>query len=133
MDQDRMQYVDILGKQYPLCFTISAQEQVNKEFGGLSKMFDAIKGDADAAPSAVTDLLHILMVGGAARVKALAWMEGETPDLPKLPPREVLKELVTMGDVAALKENVFFAIRRSMERTVEVAPESPKNAETTQG
>ncbi len=131
-NQDRIEYVDLLGKQYPLCFTISAQEQVNKEFGGLSQMFDAIKKDSDAAAPVMITLLHILMIGGAARTKALAWMSDETPDLPKLPSKDDLKDLMTIGEIAAIKEHIFRTIRRSMERTVEVAPDSRKNGETTQ-
>lgn len=131
LEDNRVTYISIMGKRFPLCFTVAAQERVNREFGGLVKMFDSLGKDADGAPSAMVALLHILMEGGAARERAISRMNGSTADIASVPDLDALKNLVTVGDVNTYKKTIFQAIQNATSVTVEVEPE--KNVKTTQG
>lgn len=134
MEDKRVVYVELYGRQYPLCLTVLAHEKICKEWGGLEQMAKAMDTEGEQAIPITAKLLHILMEGGAARVKALAWMEGiDAPELPKVPAAETLSGLLVLEDVSMLQNKVFEAIRASRAATVEAEPpKEGKNAETTQ-
>lgn len=132
MEDKRTTYIDLYGKRYPLCFTVSAQERVSQTFGGMDKMAERMADDSAALDATVT-LIQILMCGGRDRVKALAWMAGEEADTPEVPELPVLKNLILLTDLKEYQNQAFLAIGVSTEKTVEVAPETGKNADATQG
>lgn len=134
MEDKRVVYVEIYGRQYPLCLTVLAHEKICQEWGGLEQMAKAMDATGEQAIPITAKLLHILMEGGAARIKALAWVEGiDKPTLPEVPAAEMLSALLVLEDVSQLQEKVFVAIRASREATVEAEPpKEEKNAETTQ-
>lgn len=134
MEDKRVVYVELYGRQYPLCLTVLAHEKICQQWGGLEQMAKAMDATGEQAISITAKLLHILMEGGTARIKALAWMEGSNNlELPKIPDAEMLSALLVLEDVSQLQERVFAAIRVSREATVEAEPpKEEKNAETTQ-
>lgn len=129
---DRVIYVKLFGKEYPLCLTVSAQERINQEFGSMVGMFDRLKKADATIGSTYVAFCHHMMQGGNDRVRALAWMEGEEVEVPEVPTREMLSCLLTSADLADLKEKLFQSVAVSNSRTVEVGADKEKNVETTQ-
>lgn len=134
MQEDKYtSYIELYGKKYPLCLTVAAQERANAEFGGVKQMLKDMQGTDDQILSSTIKLTHLLMCGGRDRAKALAWMSGEKSDTPTVPDCELMRELMTMKDIADCQQKVFEAIRASNSRTVEAEPVKEKNVNTTQG
>lgn len=133
MEDKRITYATICGKEFPLCLTVAAHQKIIDIWGGLQQMAQDMTGGEESIPK-TAKLCHILMEGGAARVKALAWMDGvETPALPTVPDLELLEELMDLKDVKDMSAKAFEAIRVSRGVTVEVAQEdNEKNADATQ-
>lgn len=130
-EDKRTTYIDIYGKQYPMCLTVSANERINQTFGGLSKMGEIMEEDGENAVGTMVDLIHILLCGGRDRVKALAWLDGETVDTPEVPESAILKDMISLRELGEFKYKAYEAMGVSTERMVEVEQETGKNAETT--
>lgn len=133
MDDKKTTYIDFYGKQYPLCLTVSAHERINETFGGLSGMAQAMSGKDEAAVGAVANLMHALMLGGQARMKALAWLSGEKVELPPVPDLDILKGLLTLEDIPKYQQALFDNVALSSAQEVETDPKTEKNVEATQG
>lgn len=134
MDGDkRVVYVELYGRWYPLCLTVMAHQKICEAWGGLEQMAKAMDTEGEMAIPITAKLLHIMMEGGNARIRALAWMDGEeVPDLPRVPGAEILSSLLVLEDIGDLQEQVFAAVRASKSSTVEAEPPAlEKNGETT--
>lgn len=131
MNDDRLITLNFFGREYPLCLTVLAQQQVEEEWGSLDDLSELLTQTGAEAMTGWCQLLRILMEGGAARVKTLAWMECKTADnLFPIPETDTLTQIVGWADIAAFGPVIMTAIGGSTQQTVEAAPE--KNAETTQ-
>ena len=135
MEDKRITYATIAGRKFPLCLTVAAHQKIIDTYGGLQQMAQAMSEGELGIPQ-TAKLAHILMEGGTARVKALAWMEGEEPPiLHEVPPLETLQELLDMADIKQISNKLFEAIRVSRGVTVEVESKednNTKNADATQ-
>lgn len=133
MMDKRISYTEICGKEFPLCLTVAAEQKIIDRFGGLQQMAEAMD-NGEAGIPVIANLAHILLEGGAARVKALAWMEGKESNAPEVPKLELLQELLDLKDATDLAPQLFAAIKVSRGVTVETQEEENKgkNAETTQ-
>lgn len=135
MEDKRITYAKVCGREYPLCLTVAAHQKIIDKFGGLQEMSNQLEGETSVAQCAW--LTHTLIEGGVAREKALDWMMGtslatnnEVPDL------ELLKDAMDLAEVDTLWPVLFGAIRRSRGITVEAEGEEGeegKNGGTTQG
>lgn len=132
IEDKRVTYEKICGREYPLCLTVAAHQKIIDRFGGLSEMVNEMEGEKAVQTAAW--LAHTLMEGGAARVKALAWMEGEEAPEIKVPPLDVLVDAMDLKDVNDLGSRLFVAIRVSRGVTVETddSENNEKNVSTTQ-
>lgn len=129
---DRTVYLDFYGKEYPLCMTVLASNEVDTQFGSFAAMSDAISRGVESLGD-WAQLLHILMEGGSARVKALAFLNGEeVGNLPNVPDLDTIKTILSWEDIQQDKQVIIDAIVKSKQSTVEVAPDTEKNVETTQ-
>lgn len=133
MRDDRTVYYDFYGKRYPLCLTVLASNEIDTQFGSFDGMSDAISGGVSSI-GAWAQLLHILMEGGSARVKAIAFLNGESAaDLPAVPELDVVKTILSWEDIQRDGQTIMNAILKGRQPTVEVAPDMGKNVEATQG
>ena len=131
MTDKRTSYIDLYGKEYPLCLTVQAQEQICTDHGSVMALLEKVQDSAvDALPYWVY-LLHCLMEGGAARVKALAFISGEPYAKQEVPELETLNQIVGWADIRELMPSIYKAIGLSTSQTVETE-ETEKNAETAQ-
>lgn len=120
----KISYIELLGKQYPLCFSLSATKALSDKFGDLTAMQKKI-GDADLAvqADAICSMLSILLEAGQryCRVAGL--------DCP--PPLECdVGDVIDLSDPSAVTA-IFAAISGGNKREVEVA--ESKNAEAKRG
>lgn len=119
----KVSYIELLGKQYPMCFSLTAATEMDEAFGGIETMADRIqKGSLAQKAAAINKALEILMKAG----RTYASLNGmEVPDpLPCSP-----ADLIDVTDGAAVR-SIFSAIANDTEREVETVP---KNAEAAQG
>ena len=132
MDDKRLTHIDFFGGEYPLCLTVLAQEKIAEDYGSTTKLLEALDDEENSLDGLKhwINLLHYLMEGGVARVKALAFIAGEEANVPAVPTVDQLKEIIGWSDVRAYTTAIFAAIGVSTAQTVEAEPK--KNVETTQ-
>lgn len=128
---DRTTYLNFFGQEYPLCLTVLASDSITKEFGGYDALGTALSKGVDSLGD-WAKLLQILMDGGAARVKAIAWLNGENPDNPDVPDLDTIRNILSWGDIQRDRDLIMSAISGSSNPTVEAEPDMGKNAEATQ-
>lgn len=131
MNDDRTTYIDFFGQQYPLCLTVLASQKITERFGGIEALGKALEAGGADGLTTWAELLHILMEGGAGRVKAIAWLNGEDVATPSVPDLETITQILSWSDVSAFGSALWTAMGVSTQTTVETEPE--KNAEATQG
>lgn len=119
----KVTYVEFLGQNHPLCFSLAASEKILEEFKSLDAMSDAITGD-DLANKvhAIDRVLQILMEAG--RIYASACGEDLPPELPCRP-----ADLIDVRDPKATHA-IFDVMKADTDRTVEA---EGKNGEATSG
>ena len=119
----KVSYIEFLGEKHPVCFSLSASEELSEKFGGLEKMQKNLtSGDIAKVSAAVDAVLTCLMKAGRIYVGA---MGGDLP--PELPCRPA--DLIDVTDKSAV-ESIFAAIQADTSREVET---KGKNAKATPG
>ena len=109
----KVTYINLLGEEHPMCFSLSAIEEISDTFGSVDAMSEAVESDNVALKlSAVSKLLNILIKAGR-RYGALVGME-----LPKEIKGNV-GDLIDISDPEAISK-VFEAIANDSEREIEV-------------
>lgn len=109
-------YVKLLGEKHPLCFSLSATEEIVERFGGTGQMTDALTS-ADTAQKlrAVDTVLEILMRAGRAYCAAV----GEA--LPKpLPCRPA--DVIGIDEANEVVSRIFDTITADASRQIEADP-----------
>ena len=69
----RITYIELLGERHPLCFSLSAIEQIADTFGGIEEMQAALGDDSNTVKQMknVITLLKILMRAGRRYYKLM--------------------------------------------------------------
>lgn len=118
----RVSYIELCGEKHPLCFSLSATEDIIEEFGSVEAMGDIITGN-DMLPRirAVDTVLTILLRAGRAYCSAMGM---EMPAPLRCRPADVID--ITSGDAVSA---IFDTMKKDGERSVEAVS---KNAEPTQ-
>jgi hypothetical protein len=113
----KISYINLLGKDYPLCFSLSATEKLTEEFGSMEQMQSAIK---DSSVKSICTILDVLLEAGQKYCKVAGI---DCP--PPLPCRA--GDVIDLSDPEAVTA-IFHAISAGNERTVEAVE---KNAVAT--
>ena len=109
----RVSTIELLGKTYPLCFSLTAATEMEEAFGGLDKLSERMAGGSLAQRAgAINTALEILLKAG--RVYASAAGLDVPPPLPCEP-----GDLMDVTDGNAVN-TIFSAISGSAEREVEI-------------
>lgn len=117
----KVSYITLLDRDYPLCFSLSASEELADAFGSLDKMTKDLTGkDMGKMCKAINVTLNALMKAGRIYSEALG---REVPEPLPCQPCDV----IDMTDPESVKA-IFAAINGDTKRSVEA-----KNAKTTQG
>lgn len=127
--ESNLRTISIGGKNYPMCFSVKAAQEVSLRYGGLEHVAAGIsEGGTEKILGEVVWLLALMIGQGAARRNLLEGA-GEKPAT-----EEEIGILMDVSDLANLQGQLMDAMTAGMTREVEVDPgESEKNAETTQG
>ena len=119
----KVSYIELLGKRYPMCFSLTAAAEMDEAFGGLDALSDRMQtGSLVQQAKVISKALEILMKAGRIYASACG-MEVPEP-LPCTP-----ADLLDVTDGTAVKA-IFSSISGDTEREVETVP---KNGEATQG
>ena len=114
-------YIELLGEKHPLCFSLSAVEEIAAEFGGVDEMSAALKdGTGLEKIRATVKVLDILLRAGRRYCKAV----GE--DMPAPLPCDI-GDIIDATDPSSVKA-IFAAINGDSEREIEA---KSKNAKPT--
>lgn len=118
----RVNYIELAGKKYPLCFSMAATEAICEQFGSTDQMFEAIKSeDVLGRLRAFDSVLEILMDAGRKYCKLIG---EEVPEPLQGRPADV----IDMSDPQALSA-IFTAFGADAETKIETVS---KNAAPTQ-
>ena len=119
----KVSYIELLGKKYPLCFSLTAATEMEEAFGGLDKLSERLTGGGIARQAvAVNTALEILLKAGRVYASA-SGMEVPEP-LPCAP-----ADLIDVTDGAAVKA-IFSTVAGVTEREVETVPPNGEAAQS---
>lgn len=120
----KVTYIELLGERHPLCFSLSAIEDICDTFGSVEDMQTLLFDDANTSAKLKTvgKLLDILVKAGRRYFK----LTGK-----ELPPeiKGNVADLIDISDPNSITK-VFEAINGDAEREIEARPS--KNAEAAQ-
>lgn len=119
--------VIINGTEYPIAYTVEAQNKLAERAGGLEKIKDMI-GSQELSHMAV---LHIMMEAAERREKVMAKMAGEEYSGPVIPDEEDLKNLVLIGEMTEVIHRITMAMREGNKSEVEIKEETGKKESAT--
>lgn len=119
----KVTYIELLGKQHPLCFSLAASEKLDEAFGDLDRMqAELFSGNVKRVVKAADTILQVLL--NAGRIYMSACGEPLPDPLPCRP-----ADVIDVADQSAINA-IWASIRDDSKQ--EVATET-KNAEATQG
>lgn len=122
--------VEIRGKQFPLCLTVAALDEMNARFGGLKNLTDFLNGsllgeERDLASALYNRawLLGLLIVEGEENRLIQARFSGGDTIRRAVPDGEALTHLLRPGQVNDYYGAVLQAINESLHQDIEAEPE----------
>lgn len=123
----------ILGKKYPMAYTVAAQSVIAKRFGGIEKIEQAFRADDIAGfMDNMTFCASAMIKGHADRETVRAITKGDkAQEFPVLTPEQIAAAILP-GEVKPLASAVMAALKEGNKVEVEVSPKKGKNAEATQ-
>ena len=126
-------YIEALGKDFPLCYTVEAQSKLAEKAGRLEDIHTLFDQDDPAESMENTVwILAVMMEAAVNKEKVKCRMLGEEYKGGEAPTYEDLRVLISpteMKDVAAM---ISATMKLGHKTTVEVEKEKEKNAKTTQ-
>lgn len=105
----KLSYVQLGGEKHPVCFSLSAIEEIEDEFGSLDQMREDL---TNGKIKAINTVLEIMLNAGRAYCVGMGM---ECPPRLKCRPADLID--VTDSDVV---KDIFAVIGGDSERTVEV-------------
>ena len=135
---NRITYVKIAGKSYPMSFSLGASKKIIEKYGSAQKMQAAMKKSDDVEKlSIVTDMLALLIAQGCAYKN---YFEKDIPTPDDAPiidgkwtplPAEVIEIALGVMDVAEVTQKIEECISIGSKKEVEGRPEG-KNVSAAQ-
>lgn len=117
----RTSYIELLGKRYPMCFSLTAATEMDEAFGGLEALSGRLREGSLAQRAAdINRALEILLKAGRVYASA-SGMELPEP-LPCAP-----ADLIDVTDGAAVRA-IFSAVSGDTAREVETVPKNGEAA-----
>lgn len=113
------QTFSLRGQEYPLCFNATAMLAIEHFYGSFSAALRTLNGREAVEPA--LRFLHALILGGAAKCKALGESAPEAPEF------ETLAALLDLNELMQLPALVAGIIDSDSRHETEAAP--PKNAD----
>ena len=108
----KLRYIELLGRKYPLCFSLSATEEIIAEFGSTENMGESLAGKDTAAQLKAVDIVLDIMLRAGERYCKAAGL-----DVP--PPLNCRPADVMDISVPSAIQTIFSVINGDSERTIE--------------
>lgn len=124
----RLTFVEIVGKEYPMSFSLMAAKKVAEKYGSVEKILDSVKtkgGIKVGTIDAITDILELLIAQGCAYKN---YFEKDVPIKEKDPvidgkwtplPREALEIAVGVGDLEQVADKIAECVTNSQQKELE--------------
>ena len=127
-----MAKVTIRGKEFPLCLTVAALDEINEKCGGLSGVVDFLNGSGELSKAFRNTawMLTLLMAEGEKNNIVCAGFDGNTAERKELPSYEQLCTMVTIHTMMGYRADICNAIHESMKQDIEAS--YSKNAENAE-
>jgi len=126
--------VDIRGKQFPLCLTVAAVDEINEQCGSIKNIGTFLDGasegrafDLGQSSRNTAWMLGLLIREGEENRLLSARLNGDAPERIAVPDSNMLRHLLTVAEAQKCREDVFRAVSESL--TQEIEASYPKNAE----
>jgi hypothetical protein len=124
--------VNIMGVDFPFCFTVHARKAVDEKFGGLMEFGEKMKEASDEeAFEVICDLAAILIEAGVIRARGECELMGRKYEGPAAIDAEKIKGLLTPGEAMDLQPKIMDEIKRGHKTTIKLKPPKGKNAKAT--
>lgn len=126
---NRVSKITIAGIEFPMCFTVSAQDEFSEKCGSVEKMMDLFdENDSSKTIDNTVWLLSVLIKCGIRHEKVIAGLNHESYTGPDILPYETLRELIGFDDLLELQNALMDCIGTSTKPTVEAEPEKKTKA-----
>lgn len=125
---DRITYINIMGREYPMCLTVGATKVFRNVFNIGIKNIDQLMELAEDGENVdyvlgnMLQILRILLNGGRDAVRCRARMAGEeVPEIPTFSTDDLLN-IYTLADIGDLTQKIMIAISASYRQEIESKP-----------
>lgn len=124
--------VDIRGKEFPLCLTVTALDKINDKCGGISELTSFLSGSGDLSKSFRNTawLLALLIEEGEKNRAVCAQFDGNPVEQANLPDYEQLCSMCTIHTMMRYRGVALEAITASMQQDIEAS--HSKNGENAE-
>jgi hypothetical protein len=138
---NRIVYIEIVGKEYPMSFSLMAAKKIAAKNGNVEKMLESVKNDGGTTPAVVdslVDILELLISQGCAYKN---YFEKDVPVKENDPvidgkwtplPREALEIAVSISELERIADKIAECINGSQKKEVE-AKEIPSKGKEEAG
>lgn len=118
--------VSIFGVEYPLKYTIAAENAIAERAGGLENLNAAMEREGAAGRMDImASMLTALIAGGVARAKLDTRLAGDEYTGPEAVPIEDIQAL-TVAELTDLSGAIMAAIKEGSAVTVELQPQKKR-------
>lgn len=125
---DRITYINIMGRECPLCLTVSATKAFRSAFGVGIRKIDQLMNITDDGENVdmvlgnMLQILQILLNGGRNAIQCRARMAGdEVPEIPAFTADDLMN-IYTLADIGELSKKIMAAISDSYRQEIEAEP-----------
>ena len=124
-----MASITLLGKEFPLEYTVQVMEEVTKRFGGTVEAIEGMNDEEHQLENTIF-LLAAMMKGAERRerVRCALWHEEYTG--PEAPDYDTLMQIMNPEDLRNMANSLIQAINDAGRITPEIVPDAKKNGET---
>lgn len=124
----RIAYIEIVGKNYPMSFSLMAAKKIAAKNGNVEKLLDNIRNDKGTTPAVVdslVDILELLISQGCAYKN---YFEKDVPVKENDPvidgkwtalPREALEIAVSISDIDQVADKIAECVNGSQKKEIE--------------
>ena len=108
-----LRHIELLGEKHPLCFSMSAAQNLTRHFGSMEEMGEQIMNDdVSVRRAAVVDVLSEMIRAGRVYAKAMGY------DVPKPIPCDIAD--ILEPDTVPLVGLILSVLRRDSSRDIEI-------------
>lgn len=138
---NRIVYIEIVGKEYPMSFSLMAAKKIAEKNGNVEKLLEGVKNDGGTTPAVVdslVDILELLISQGCAYKN---YFEKDVPVKESDPvidgkwtalPREALEIAVSISEIDQIADKISECINGGQKKEIE-AKEIPSKGKEEAG